>query len=78
VTGTLVTWIRRTALGGGTPDAAQPSRAAKLVAVFAGAAIGTLLLRAVLTVALLVAAAGVLACIGGYVAHPAARREPSA
>lgn len=78
VTGTLVTWIRRSALGGGTPDAAQPYRLAALVAVFAGAAIGTLLLRAGLTVALSVAAAGVLAGIGCYVAHPASRRAPSA
>ncbi|MFE7273401.1 YoaK family protein [Streptomyces sp. NPDC057623] len=78
VTGTLVTWIRESAAGGGTPDTSQPYRVAALVAVFAGAAIGTLLLRAGLTTALSVAAAGVLAGIGGYVAHPASRRTPSA
>lgn len=77
VTGTLITWIRKSAVGGGTSDASQPFRGAALVAVFAGAAIGTLLLRAGLTTALLVAAAGVLAAIGGYVAHPASRRAPS-
>ncbi|MGW1957703.1 YoaK family protein [Streptomyces sp. NPDC001920] len=76
VTGTLVTWIRKSALGGGTPDSAQPLRAAAVLAVFAGAAVGTLLLRVGLTAALLVAAAGVLASIGGYVAHPASRRAP--
>ncbi|MCL8010234.1 YoaK family protein [Streptomyces sp. AS02] len=74
VTGTLVTWIRRSTVGGGTPDAFQSYRVAALVAVFAGAAAGTLLLRAGLTAALLVAAAGVLGGIGGYVAHPASRR----
>ncbi|MFE5891052.1 hypothetical protein ACFQ6E_19190 [Streptomyces sp. NPDC056462] len=43
-----------------------------------GAAVGTLLLRAGLTVALLVAAAGILAGIGGYVAHPASGRARNA
>ncbi|MFF7161964.1 YoaK family protein [Streptomyces sp. NPDC008086] len=75
VTGTLVTWIRKSAMGGGTPDTSQASRVAALVAVFVGAAVGTLLLRAGLTVALSVAAAGVLAGIGGYLAHPASRRS---
>ncbi|AZQ39777.1 DUF1275 domain-containing protein [Streptomyces cyaneochromogenes] len=78
VTGTLVTWIRKSTVGGGTPDAFQSYRVAALVAVFSGAAVGTLLLRAGLTTALLVAAAGVLAGIGGYVAHPASRRAVSA
>ncbi|MGW6731413.1 YoaK family protein [Streptomyces sp. NPDC055013] len=78
VTGTLVTLVRHSELGGGTPDTSQPYRAAALVAVFAGAAVGTLLLRAGLTVALLVAAAGILAGIGGYVAHPASGRARNA
>lgn len=78
VTGTLVTLVRHSELGGGTPDTSQPYRAAALVAVFAGAAVGTLLLRAGLTVALLVAAAGVLGGIGGYVAHPASGRAHNA
>ncbi|MGC9544177.1 YoaK family protein [Streptomyces sp. UG1] len=78
VTGTLVTWIRHSAVGGGTPDAAQPYRVAGLVAVFTGAVLGTLLLKVSLTAALLVAAAGVLAAIGAYVAHPASRRAPGA
>lgn len=76
VTGTLVTWIRMSRPGGGTPDTSQPLRAAALAAVLVGAAAGTLLLRLSLTAALLVAAAGVLACMGGYVAHPASRRDP--
>ncbi|WP_345016849.1 YoaK family protein [Streptomyces shaanxiensis] len=59
VTGTQVTWIRKSTVGGGTPDAFQSYRAAALVAVFAGAA-------------------GVLAGIGGYVAHPASRRKVGA
>ncbi|MEU8846693.1 YoaK family protein [Streptomyces sp. NPDC048564] len=90
VTGTLVTLVRHSELGGascwggggatrhGTPDTSQPYRAAALVAVFAGAAVGTLLLRAGLTVALLVAAAGVLGGIGGCVAHPASGRAHNA
>ncbi|WP_369275388.1 hypothetical protein AB5J55_40335 [Streptomyces sp. R11] len=73
MTGRLVTLIRHSELGGGTPDTSQPYRAAALGAVFAGAAVGTLLLRAGLTVALL-AATGVLAGIGGCVAHPASGR----
>ncbi|SDP26266.1 Protein of unknown function [Streptomyces sp. cf386] len=76
VTGTLVTWIRKSTLGGGTPDAFQPYRADAVVAVFGGAAVGALLLRVGLTTALLVAAAGVLTGIGGYVAHPASRQTP--
>lgn len=73
VTGTLVTLVRHSELGGGTPDASQRYRAAALVAVFAGAAVGTLLLRAGLTVALLVAAAGVLAGIVGLRGSAGAR-----
>ncbi|MFE9043423.1 DUF1275 family protein [Streptomyces sp. NPDC007818] len=66
VTGTLVTWIRHSALGGGTGAPNQGYRIAGLVAVLAGAAIGTLLLRVGITAALLVAAAGVLGAMGGY------------
>ena len=73
VTGTLVTLIRKSALGGGTGDTAQRYRAAALVAVCVGAVIGALLLRVSMTAALLLAAAGVLAGIGGHVAHPASR-----
>lgn len=75
VTGTLITWIRYSALGGGTGGQAQRYRAAGLVAVLAGAALGTLLLRAGITAALLVAAAGVLGGMGGYAARPAPRRQ---
>lgn len=73
VTGTLVTLIRKSALGGGTGDTDQPYRAAALVAVCVGAVIGALLLRVSMTAALLLAAAGVLAGIGGYVALPESR-----
>ncbi|WP_432134859.1 MULTISPECIES: YoaK family protein [unclassified Streptomyces] len=78
VTGTLVTWIRKSALGGGAGDPFQPYRAAGLVAVLTGAALGTLLLRVGITAALLVAAAGVLGGMGGYAARPALRRAPRA
>ncbi|QOV40821.1 DUF1275 domain-containing protein [Streptomyces ferrugineus] len=78
VTGTLVTWIRYSALGGGAGDTSQRYRAAGLVAVLAGAALGTLLLRVSITVALLVAAAGVLGGMGGYAARRASRRPPDA
>ncbi|MFC8272691.1 YoaK family protein [Streptomyces sp. NPDC057271] len=78
VTGTLITWIRHSALGGGAGDLSQRYRAAGLVAVLTGAAIGTLLLRVSITVALLVAAAGVLGGMGGYAARPASRRPPTA
>ncbi|MFJ9663515.1 YoaK family protein [Streptomyces sp. NPDC101219] len=78
VTGTLVTLIRTSALGGGTGGELQRYRAAGLMAVVAGAAIGTLLLRVGLSAALLVAAAGVMAGMGAYVAHPASRRGPGA
>lgn len=64
-------------MGCGTPDTSQPYRVAAVVADFVGAAVGTLPLRAGLTVALLVAAADVLAGIGAYVVHPASRRAPS-
>ncbi|MFF0205697.1 DUF1275 family protein [Streptomyces sp. NPDC005017] len=74
VTGTLVTLIRHSALGRGISDADQRYRAAALLAVPAGALLGTLLLRVSLTVALLTASAGVLVCLGAYVAHPASRR----
>ncbi|TVZ82272.1 YoaK family protein [Streptomyces sp. BK340] len=73
ITGTLVTLIRRSPLGGGTGDGAQRYRAAGLPAVLVGAVVGALLLRVSITVTLLLAAAGVLAGIGGYVAHPASR-----
>ncbi|MET9971478.1 DUF1275 family protein, partial [Streptomyces sp. NPDC006356] len=78
VTGILGTWIRRSAVGGGTPDASQPYRLAARVAVFVGAAIGTLLLRAGLTVALSVAAVGVPAGIGAMwpIRRPGGRRAP--
>ncbi|WP_137992202.1 YoaK family protein [Streptomyces vilmorinianum] len=78
VTGTLVTWIRHSALGGGAGDPSQRYRAAGLVAVLTGAAIGTLLLRVSITTALLVAAAGVLGGMGGYAARPASRWPPNA
>ncbi|MFE1883414.1 YoaK family protein [Streptomyces diastatochromogenes] len=73
VTGNLVTLIRKSPLGGGTGDTAQPYRAAALVAVCVGAVIGALLLRVSMTAALLLAAAGVLGGIGGYVALPESR-----
>ncbi|WP_432058440.1 DUF1275 family protein [Streptomyces sp. bgisy022] len=78
VTGTLVTLIRASPVGGGGGGELQRYRAAGLVAVVVGAAIGTLLLRLGLTVALLVAAAGVLGGMGAYVANPASRRRPGA
>ncbi|MEU3948778.1 DUF1275 family protein [Streptomyces sp. NPDC029526] len=78
VTGTLVTLIRTSPVGGGGGGELQRYRAAGLMAVVVGAAIGTLLLRLGLTVALLVAAAGVLAGMGAYVANPASRRRPEA
>ncbi|MFF9144953.1 DUF1275 family protein [Streptomyces sp. NPDC014861] len=65
VTGTLVTWIRHSDLGGGTGAPGQGYRVAGPAAVWAGAAIGTLLLRVGITAALLVAAAGVLGAMGG-------------
>ncbi|GGV99145.1 membrane protein [Streptomyces narbonensis] len=74
VTGTLVTWIRYSALGSGPGDPYQLYRLAGLAAVLTGAAIGTVLLQVSITVALLVAAAGVLGGMGGY----AARLTPSA
>ncbi|MFC5959462.1 hypothetical protein ACFP51_35185 [Streptomyces pratens] len=46
------------------------------MAVPAGAALGTLLLRLSVTVALLIAAAGVLGGVGGYLLHPASRHPP--
>ncbi|GAB3175925.1 DUF1275 family protein [Streptomyces incanus] len=55
VTGTLITWIRTSALGGG-----RRHHEVALPAVSAGAAIGTLLLRLSVTAALLIAAAGML------------------
>lgn len=73
ITGTLVTLIRRSSLGGGTGDSAQRYRAGGLLAVLVGAVVGALLLRVSMTVALLLAAAGVFAGIGGYVALPASR-----
>ncbi|MGW7102359.1 YoaK family protein [Streptomyces sp. NPDC054838] len=78
VTGTLVIWIRNSALGGGAGDPSQRYRAAGVVAVLIGAAIGTLLLRVSITAALLVAAAGVLGGMGGYAVRPAPRRPPHA
>ncbi|MGW2746447.1 YoaK family protein [Streptomyces sp. NPDC001450] len=73
VTGTLVTLIRWSPLGGGTGDSAQRYRAAGLLAVLVGAVIGALLLQLSMTMALLFAAAGVFGGIGGYVALPASR-----
>ncbi|MFE7815354.1 YoaK family protein [Streptomyces sp. NPDC057433] len=78
VTGTLITWIRTSALGGGTGGGGQRYRAAALLAVPAGAAIGTLLLRLSVTAALLTAAAGVLGGIGGHLLRPAPRHPPGA
>ncbi|MFI8420932.1 YoaK family protein [Streptomyces sp. NPDC085479] len=76
VTGTLVTLIRYSSLGGGTGAPNQGYRVAGLVAVLTGAAIGTLLLRVGITAALLVAAAGVLAAMGGYGLRHAPRQVP--
>ncbi|OII65056.1 hypothetical protein BJP40_18315 [Streptomyces sp. CC53] len=78
VTGTLVTWIRHSALGGGAGAPGQRYRAAGLAAVLVGAVAGTLLLRAGMTAALLVAAAGVMGGMGGYAARPASRDTPRA
>ncbi|CAL9619660.1 YoaK family protein [Streptomyces sp. enrichment culture] len=78
VTGTLVTLIRTSPVGGGGGGELQRYRAAGLLAVVVGAAIGTLLLRLGLSVALLVAAAGVLGGMGAYVASPASRRRSGA
>src|SRR5690606_41267054 len=75
-TGPVVNMLRTSALGGGTGGEMQRYRAAGLMAVVGGAAIGTLLLRVGLSAALLAAAAGVMAGMGAYVAHPASRRRP--
>jgi uncharacterized membrane protein YoaK (UPF0700 family) len=71
VTGTLVTLIRHSGLGGGTGDPGQRYRAAGLLAVCVGAAVGAALLRLSMTLALLLAAAGVLGGIGSYVLRSA-------
>ncbi|MCX2927107.1 hypothetical protein [Streptomyces sp. NEAU-W12] len=78
VTGTLITWIRTSAPGGGTGGGGQRYRAAALSAVPAGAAIGTLLLRLSVTAAPLTAAAGVLGGTGGHLLRPAPRHPPGA
>ncbi len=79
VTGTLVTFLRKSPIGGGRgDDPSNPYRAAGVVAVLTGAAVGTLLLRVSITVALLVAAAGVLGAMGGYALRWAPRQVAEA